>query len=98
MQKMKKLLNLIFPGLQKFMTYHSIKHDTAKNKILQSDIYKNLDQLEKKMILNESQIYQLRQFIESKSSESDFSDKLQDAMNIVSKLNHEIVKKTLETW
>lgn len=60
---MEKLLQLVQPGLTKQMTYHSMKHDTLKNEILQSDTYKNLDQLEKKMMLNEQQIYALKTFI-----------------------------------
>ncbi len=38
------------PGLQKQMTYHSMKHDTKKNQILQSDIYNRLNDIEKKLI------------------------------------------------
>jgi hypothetical protein len=38
------------PGLQKQMAYHSMKHDTTKNKILQSDIYNRLNDIEKKLI------------------------------------------------
>lgn len=39
------------------MTYHSMKHDTKKNQIVQSDIYNRLNDIEKKLINNESQIY-----------------------------------------
>jgi len=54
------------------MIYHSMKHDTLKNQILQNEIYKNLDGLEKKMIINEQQIYAMRSFIEAKGSEANF--------------------------
>lgn len=69
---MKAILSEVQPGLSKQITYHSMKHDTLKNQILQNEIYKNLDNLEKKMIINEQQIYALRTFIESKSMESNF--------------------------
>lgn len=36
------------------MTYHSMRHDTKKNQILQSDIYNRLNDIEKKLIQNES--------------------------------------------
>lgn len=95
MQKMKAILSEVQPGLSKQITYHSMKHDTLKNQILQNEIYKNLDNLEKKMIINEQQIYALRTFIESKSMESNFQHQLTEAMNVVHDLNLEIVKKTL---
>lgn len=60
------------PGLQKQMTYHSMKHDTKKNQILQSDIYNRLNDIEKKLIQNESQIYAIQQYIESKGAESNY--------------------------
>ena len=34
MQKMRVILDEIQPGLEKQMTYHSMKHDTLKNQIL----------------------------------------------------------------
>lgn len=43
MQKMKAILQEIQPGLNKQMTYHSMKHDTLKNQILQNEIHKSLD-------------------------------------------------------
>lgn len=72
MQKMRVILDQVKPGLEKQMTYHSMKHDTLKNQILQNDLYKNLDNQEKKMMFNEQQIYAMRTFIESKSMESNF--------------------------
>ena len=53
MHVMKKLLTQVQPGLAREMTYHSMKHDTLKNQILQNDIYKSMDNLEKKMTANE---------------------------------------------
>lgn len=50
----KALLQVVKPGLSKQMTYHSMKHDTKKNQILQSDIYNRLNDIEKKLIGNES--------------------------------------------
>lgn len=47
-------------GLAKQVTYHSIKHDTKKNTILASDIYNRLNDIEKKLIENESQIYAIQ--------------------------------------
>lgn len=57
MGKIKKFLQTYKNGLAKQITYHSMKHDTKKNQILQSEIYNRLNDIEKKLIQNESQIY-----------------------------------------
>lgn len=72
MEAIKKFLNVYKNGLAKQITYHSMKHDTKKNQILQSDIYSRLNEMEKKLIQNESQIYAIQQYIESKGVESNY--------------------------
>ena len=54
MGKIKKFLQTYKNGLAKQITYHSMKHDTKKNQILQSEIYNRLNDIEKKLIQNES--------------------------------------------
>lgn len=56
---LKQQLARVKPGLVKHMTNHSISHDTKKNQVLQNDVYKQLNALEKKIANNESQIYSL---------------------------------------
>lgn len=46
----KQFLNTYKMGLSKQITYHSMKHDTKKNQILQSEIYTRLNDMEKKLI------------------------------------------------
>lgn len=41
-------------GLAKQATYHGMYHDTRKNQILNSDIYNKLNDVEKRLIANES--------------------------------------------
>jgi hypothetical protein len=41
-------------GLSKQITYQSMNHDKMKNKILQNEIYNRLNDIEKKLIQNES--------------------------------------------
>ncbi len=77
------------------MTFHSMKHDTKKNQILQSEIYNRLNDLEKKLIQNESNIYGVQQYIEAKGAESNYAAALQDCMNVCNEINMDIVKKTL---
>lgn len=56
----KKFLNTYKNGLAKQVTYHSMKHDTKKNQILQSEIYNKLNDIEKRLIQNESSIYAIQ--------------------------------------
>ena len=49
-----------------------MKHDTKKNQLLQGDIYNRLNEIEKKLIQNESSIYAIQQYIESKGAESNY--------------------------
>jgi len=77
------------------MTYHSMKHDTKKNQILQSDIYNRLNDIEKKLIQNESSIYAIQQYIESKGAESNYQASFQDCMGICNDINMDLIKKSL---
>jgi hypothetical protein len=47
-------------ALSKQTTYHSVKHDTRKNQIMQSEVYNRLNEIEKRLIGNESQIYAIQ--------------------------------------
>ena len=68
----KTLVSKYKHGLSKQSTYHSMRHDTKKNVILQNDIYNKLNDIEKKLIINESQIYAIQQYIEAKGAESNY--------------------------
>ena len=82
-------------GLSKQMTYHSMKHETKKNQILQSDIYIRLNDIEKKLIQNESQIYAIQQYIEAKGAESNYQGAFQDCMALCHDINLDLIKKSL---
>lgn len=83
------------PGLQRMMTYHAMRHDTKKNQILQSDIYNRLNDIEKKLIQNEAQIYGIQQFIEAKGAESNYQGAFQDCMTLCQEINVDLIKKSL---
>jgi hypothetical protein len=68
----KKSLFQYKGAIHKHVTYHSMKHDTKKNQILQSDVYNRLNDVEQKLIKNESQIYGIQQYIDGKSAESNY--------------------------
>ena len=82
-------------GLTKQVTYHSMRHDTKKNKILQSEIYNRLNDIEKKLIENESQIYAIQQYIESKGAESYYQHQFQDCMQLCSEINMDLIKRCM---
>ena len=44
-------------NIAKQSTYHAMKHDTRRNMILQNEIYNRLNEVEKRLISNESTIY-----------------------------------------
>ena len=54
LSKIRAFLKTYKNGLAKQVTYHSMRHDTKKNQILQSEIYNRLNDIEKKLIQNES--------------------------------------------
>ena len=51
---LKSMVNTYKNALSKQTTYHSVKHDTRKNQIMQSDVYNRLNEIEKRLIGNES--------------------------------------------
>ena len=51
---LKSMVNNYKNALSKQTTYHSVKHDTRKNQIMQSDVYNRLNEIEKRLIGNES--------------------------------------------
>ena len=91
----RNFLKIYKNGLAKQVTYHSIKHDTKKNTILASDIYNRLNDIEKKLIENESQIYAIQQYIESKGAESYYKHQFQACMQICSEINMDIIKRCM---
>jgi CRISPR/Cas system-associated endonuclease Cas1 len=52
--RVKQFVAVYRQGLSKQVTFHSMKHDTKKNQILRNEIYNRLNDIEKKLIQNES--------------------------------------------
>jgi len=91
----KQLVSQYKVGLSKQTTYHAMKHDTRKNQILQSDIYNRLNEQEKRLISNESQIYAIQQYIEAKGAEQNYQAHFQESVQLVAEINAEVIKKSL---
>jgi len=94
----KSLVMTYKNALSKQTTYHSVKHDTRKNQIIQSDVYNRLNEIEKRLIGNESQIYAIQQYIEQKGAESNYQGCYNQCMVMVSEINAEVIKKSLTNW
>jgi len=90
-----RFLNAYRNGLKSQVKYHQMKHDTKKNQILQSEIYNRLNDIEKKLIQNESQIYAIQQYIESKGAEANYQQQFQESMNLCSEINMDLIKKCM---
>ena len=82
-------------GIAKQSTYHAIKHDTRRNTILQSDIYNRLNEVEKRLITNESTIYGIQQYIEAKGAESNYQEQMQQSIMLSNQINDEIIRRSL---
>lgn len=91
----KRFLNVYKNNLSKQITYHSMKHDTTKNKILQSEIFNRLNDIEKKLINNESQIYAIQQYIESKGAEANYQHHFQECMQLCNEINMDLIKRCM---
>jgi hypothetical protein len=91
----KQLVGQYKVGLSKQTTYHAMKHDTRKNQILQSDIYNRLNEQEKRLISNESQIYAIQQYIEAKGAEQNYQAHFHESVQLVAEINAEVIKKSL---
>ena len=90
----KRLVSKYRNGLMKQSTYHAMSHDTKKNLILQNDVYNKLNDIEKKLIVNESQIYAIQQYIEAKGAESNYQAQFQECMALSNEINAEVIKKS----
>lgn len=82
-------------AIQKQSTFHAMKHDTRRNMILQSDIYNRLNEVEKRLITNESTIYGIQQYIEAKGAESNYQEQMQQSILLSQQINDEIIKRSL---
>ena len=82
-------------GISKQATYHAMKHDTKRNMILQMEIYNRLNEVEKRLISNESTIYGIQQYIEAKGAESNYQEQMQQSIILSQQVNDEIIRRSL---
>lgn len=82
-------------ALAKQSTYHAMKHDTRRNMILQNENYNRLNEVEKRLIMNESTIYGIQQYIEAKGAESNYQEQMQQSIILSNQINEEIIRRSL---
>lgn len=97
-QRLKSIRNQVGQyrtALSKQSTYHAMKHDTRRNMILQNEIYNRLNEVEKRLISNESTIYGIQQYIEAKGAESNYQEQMQQSILLSQQVNEEIIRRSL---
>lgn len=95
----KKMLDLLKfleknkENYSKLLTSVILKNRTKTTQLEDSESYKKLRELEKKMQENENFIFSLSQFIDSKANENNFSHLLKECLEIQQEINNELVKR-----
>ena len=95
LKSVRKQVGLYRNSISKQSTYHAMKHDTRRNMILQNEIYNRLNEVEKRLIGNESTIYGIQQYIEAKGAESNYQEQMQQSIILSSQINDEIIRRSL---
>lgn len=96
--QIRKQVGAYRTGIAKQSTYHAMKHDTRRNMILQNEIYNRLNEVEKRLITNESTIYGIQQYIEAKGAESNYQEQMQQSIILSQQVNDEIIRRSLAPW
>jgi chromosome segregation ATPase len=96
--KMQELLGFLEKNKNSYKTLLESTKYKAKSKSSQLEdleTYKRLHEMEKKMQENENYIYSLITYIDSKEKESDYSQIMQECLDVQQEINSEIIKRTL---
>ena len=93
--KKRSLLMDLKDALALLSDEYQLKAETKRAKLLQSEIFKSLNEKELQMMQNEQGIYNMKQYIESKSLETNYKATLHQCLEVVQRLNSEIIKVTL---
>lgn len=96
--KMQDLLAFLEKNKNSYKTLLEATKWKCKSKgtqLEELDTYKKLREMEKKMQENENYIFSLTTYIDSKEKESDYSQIMDECLNLQQEINAEIIKKTL---
>ena len=95
MVKKRSLLMELKDALALLSDEYQLKAETKRAKLVQSEVFKSLNEKEVQMMQNEQGIYNMKQYIESKSLETNYKATLHQCLEVVQRLNSEIIKVTL---
>jgi hypothetical protein len=76
----------------KLLTSLVLKNRTKNAQLEENDTFKKLRELEKKMQVNENNIYSLQSYIDSKTDENQFGHLLKDCMALQEQINAILIK------
>ncbi len=93
--KKRSLLMELKDALALLSDEYQLKAETKRGKVVTSEVFKSLNEKEIVMMQNEQGIYNMKQYIESKSLETNYKQTLQMCLTVVEKLNQDIIKTTL---
>ena len=94
-ERMKHLLQVLETNkdnYNKLLTSLVLKNRTKNAQLEENDTFKKLRELEKKMQVNENNIYSLQSYIESKTDENQFGHLLKDCMALQEQINEILIK------
>ena len=93
MKQLLKVLEINKDNYNKLLTSLVLKNRTKNAQLEENDTFKKLRELEKKMQVNENNIYSLQSYIDSKTDENQFGHLLKDCMDLQEQINAILVKK-----
>ena len=94
-ERMKHLLQVLETNkdnYNKLLTSLVLKNRTKNAQLEENDTFKKLRELEKKMQVNENNIYSLQSYIDSKTDENQFGHLLKDCMALQEQINAILIK------
>ncbi len=82
-------------ALKEQVTFASMKADAKKSQLADNETHKGLAELERKIAENESSIVSVRQFIESKKYETNYTNTMADCMSLMGGINNAVISAAL---
>lgn len=92
---MIKYLDKVKNSFSKLLTPLVLKSSAKQTQLEDLEYFKKLRELEKKMQENDNYIHGISNYIESKSSEADYSQITKECLDIQNEINQELIKNTL---
>ena len=95
-ERMKDLLRVLKANKEnynKLLTSLVLKNRTKNAQLEDNDMFKRLRELEKRMQMNENNIFSLQSYIDSKANDNAFGDLLKECMKLQEEINAQLLKQ-----